>query len=190
MKKAASLLVLAALAASVPFAACGGDKPTPNAPTADTGSASAAASAAASGAASVAPGASAAASATASAAPAKPTWKTMSKDERKEHMKSVVVPKMAAVFQGADAKKYAKLDCTTCHGPGAKDGKFDMPNAKLPKLVMGDPAKPFAKHKPEMVKFMREKVMPEMAAALDAQPYDPATKAGFGCGGCHVMSEK
>ena len=41
---------------------------------------------------------------------------------------------MKKVFQAYDAKAYAKFTCATCHGDGATDGKFKMPNAKLPKL--------------------------------------------------------
>jgi hypothetical protein len=32
------------------------------------------------------------------------------------------------------------------------------------------------REKPELAKFMAEKVVPEMAAAMDQPPYDPATK--------------
>jgi hypothetical protein len=39
-----------------------------------------------------------------------------------------------------------------------------------------------------MVKFMHEKVVPDMAAVFGKPAYDPATKTGFGCGGCHKMN--
>jgi hypothetical protein len=29
-----------------------------------------------------------------------------------------------------------------------------------------------------------------MAEALGTQPFDPETKTGFGCGGCHVVEGK
>ena len=188
MKNVARLFILAAVAAAIPFAACGGESLTPTVPTVDT------ASAMPSGLPSALPSASASApasaSAVASAVPAPPTWKTMTKEERKDHMKKVVMPKMSAVFQSADAKKYADFSCVVCHGPDAKQGKFDMPNPKLPKLTMGtDPKKPFAKHKPEVVKFMMEKVVLEMATALGEAPFDPATKVGFGCHNCHMFTD-
>ena len=41
--------------------------------------------------------------------------------------------------------------------------------------------------KPEIVKFMSEKVVPDMANALGEKPFDPATKQGFGCAGCHEV---
>jgi len=119
--------------------------------------------------------------------PAAPAWKDMTTDQKKDVMKNVVVPKMTALFQEHDAKKFKDVGCGTCHGPGAKEGKFDMPNAKLPKL---DPKDGFAKHKKKdakMVAFMMEKVVPGMVEALKVQPFNPETKEGFGCGNCHVM---
>ena len=193
MKNVARLFILAAVAAAIPFAACGGETPTPNVPGVDMDAAaavpSALPSATPSAAVSAAPSASVVASATASAPPAAPDWKAMNKDQRTEHMKKVVMPKMSAIFQGADAKKYADFSCVVCHGPDAKQGKFDMPNPKLPKLTVGDHKKPFAKHKPEAVKFMGEKVVPAMAEALGMQPFNPETMTGFGCAGCHVITD-
>ena len=34
--------------------------------------------------------------------------------------------------------------------------------------------------KPDVVKFMSEKVVPDMAAAMGDQPFDPKTHKGFG----------
>src|SRR5512134_633641 len=121
--------------------ACGGaqpaaDSPTPAEPAAEPG-------------ATEAPGAEAAPSQAApggppsSIAPQKP-WADLSRDERLAHMKNVVVPHMKPLFQaspeGADFKEFG---CATCHGAGAKDGKFTMPNADLPKL---DPKDGFKAH--------------------------------------------
>jgi hypothetical protein len=113
----------------------------------------------------------------------------MNDDQKREHMKTVVLPKMKEDFGGFDAKKFGGMNCATCHGDGAKAGTFKMPNAKLPKL---NPAGGFKKHmdkKPEMTKFMMEKVVPDMAKALDQQPYDPKTQTGFGCMSCHTMEK-
>ena len=105
-------------------------------------------------------------------------------------MKTVVMPKMAPLFKEFDGKKFAELTCASCHGPGAKEGKFEMPNAKLGKL---DPTNSFAKHmkkQEKITKFMMEKVSGEMAAALGVPAWNPETKEGFGCGGCHVVGGK
>jgi hypothetical protein len=123
-------------------------------------------------------------------APAKVAWPDMTQEQKKEHMKTVVLPGMRAVFQELDATKYADIKCGFCHGDGAKDGSFEMPNPKLPKL---DPANGFQKHmksKPALTQFMMDRVSPEMARLLDVPPYDPATQQGFGCFNCHTMAGK
>ena len=124
-------------------------------------------------------------------APAAKTWETMSKDEKIEHMKEAVMPKMGELFASFDGERYGKITCATCHGPGAKEGKFEMPSADLPKLTMpsgdGEPfAQEMADH-PAMTKFMMQTITPEMVKLLPGvAPYDPATHQGFGCFGCHT----
>jgi hypothetical protein len=120
-----------------------------------------------------------------SAPPAKPTWASMSKDQKTEVMKTAVMPKMTTDFQGADAKRYAKFSCATCHGAGVKDGSFAMPNAGLPKLTTDGKFAAEMKKNAKVTKFMMEVVVPDMATALGVAPYDPATKQGFGCFNCH-----
>lgn len=135
-----------------------------------------------------APTASAAPSASESAAAAAPAdWESMSHGQRLETMKKVVMPKMSAVFQSFDAKKYADFKCTVCHGERIKQKNFDMPNPDLPHLHYTDDFKKHMAEKPEITKFMMEKVEPEMASALGMHPYDPKTQKGFGCSGCHVV---
>lgn len=101
-------------------------------------------------------------------------------------MKAHVMPRMSKVFQAADAAKYAAFTCKTCHGPEFKPSPKDF----LPKLVIKDGKPTAMADHPEVVKFMAEKVVPEMAATLGKAPYDPKTHQGFGCGGCHAIEMK
>jgi hypothetical protein len=116
-------------------------------------------------------------------------WSDMNKDQRMAYMKQVVLPKMKETFSSFDPKEFEHVTCLTCHGNSAKDGSFKMPNPDLPKL---NPEGSFKKHmdtKPEITKFMMSKVLPQMADLLGTQPYDPQTKIGFGCFGCHSIEK-
>jgi hypothetical protein len=113
-------------------------------------------------------------------------WDGMSKEERGKYMKEVVMPKMKEVFVAFDANKYAGMNCATCHGHGAMDHSFAMPNPDLPKLPSDmSKFKEWAAKKPQMTEFMVKHVKPEMAKLLNEPEFDPATKSGFGCGECH-----
>ena len=136
-----------------------------------------------------APGGEAAAEPTTPEAPPSKPFDELSQEEKFAVMKKVVVPTMKPLFQAQDPEKFKDFGCVTCHGPHAKQGKFDMPNPDLPKLKFSDNLKSHQEKTPEMLKFMMEKVTPEMAKALNEPHYDPATKKGFGCGACHLPAE-
>jgi hypothetical protein len=124
------------------------------------------------------------ASAGSSALPA--AWNDgMTKDQKIAYMKAKVAPRMSKVFQAANAQHYANFGCTTCHGPNYKD-----PKDYLPKLTMKDGKMTAFAEKTEVAQFMAAKVVPEMASALGEPPFDPATKKGFGCAGCHAIEVK
>jgi hypothetical protein len=131
-----------------------------------------------------APAPTAAPTAAPAAPPAQAAFVTMTNEQKLNHMKTVVSPAMAKVFQAADPKRYADFGCKTCHG----DKKQDPHVVIAPLTLSGDGFKKLAAAKPEVVKFMAEKVTPAMVQAMGAQPYDPATHKGFGCGGCHKVN--
>jgi cytochrome c551/c552 len=161
-------IVAASVALGTLAVACGGEAPAPASPP----SAPPAASAVAAG------------SATPAALPT--AWSDdMPMDQKKAFMKANVAPRMAKVFQGMNATHFADFGCKTCHGPDWK-----APKDFLPKLSMKDGKITAFADKPEVAKFMAEKVVPEMASALGEKPYDAATKSGFGCMGCHSIETK
>jgi hypothetical protein len=114
-------------------------------------------------------------------------WASMSKDQRKDYMKTAVMPQMKQTFSAFNADRYKAMGCVTCHGEGAMEGKFTMPNPKLPKL----PASPagFQKlmsEKPAVMQFMAMQVKPQMAHLLGMPEFTPESKTGFGCFQCHT----
>jgi hypothetical protein len=122
--------------------------------------------------------------------PSAKSWKGMTRHERGQYMGEVVLPRMKALFQGFDAQHFAVVDCATCHGPGAEDRTFRMPNGALSRLP--DNAAGFqalAREKPQWMRFMAEQVRPQMAALLGKEEIDmrnPKPDA-FGCRNCHVL---
>ncbi|HZO15213.1 MAG TPA: hypothetical protein VFB62_18190 [Polyangiaceae bacterium] len=112
-------------------------------------------------------------------------WSKMTNEQKTEFMQTKVMPHMGELFTAFDAKKFDDPKCQTCHGKGAMEGEFKMPNAELPKLSTTGKFEEEMKKKPDMTKFMMEKVTPEMAKLLNMEPYNPETKEGFGCFNCH-----
>ncbi len=108
----------------------------------------------------------------------------MSTKDKAAFMKAKVMPAMTKVFQDYDAKEYANFSCKTCHGKEMKP----KPAMALPELNMKAGKMVEAEKKPELAKFMHEKVVPAMAELFGKQPYDPKTNSGFGCAGCHKMN--
>jgi hypothetical protein len=179
-------------------AACGGGggeamPPAAPPPPSEAPAASSAPAASAAPAESAAPAASAPASAAPAASGGPPgpgDWDKWSHDQKLEYMKTAVMPKMGGEFHDFDAKRYAEPKCVLCHGSGAKDGSFKMPNPELPKLD-ATPAgfKALAAKKPAIFDFMMKHVEPDMAALLGESPFDPKTQQGFGCFDCHTKKK-
>jgi cytochrome c553 len=123
---------------------------------------------------------------------AKLAWKDMNADQRFEYMKTSVLPAAKAKFQAFDATKYAELDCSTCHGDGAEDGSYEMPNPKIKALpataqafeawiAQDADAKRYSD-------FMSSEIVPMMATLFDEPELDPKTAPkGLSCPVCHTM---
>jgi cytochrome c551/c552 len=172
-------LLAFALVSTAALLACGGSQPQPPAQPAPSVESDAAAPST-----SPAEPASVDAGGAAHSAAAEPEFDDLPMDKKVEVMATKVVPHVGKLFKEYDGKKYEKFGCVSCHGPQKKDD----PRKVLPKLTLSNGGfEKLAKAKPEMMKFMGEKVVPTMAAALNEKPFDPATKKGFGCGGCHAI---
>ncbi len=103
-------------------------------------------------------------------------------DQQIQFMKQKVVPTMAPLFKEHDPQEFADFGCTTCHGPGAEKGEFEMPNPELPKLNFAD----MSKFKPEDVEWMTKVIKPTMATLLKEPEYSEQNPKGFGCLHCHT----
>lgn len=111
------------------------------------------------------------------------TWqKDMPKETQIAFMQQKVMPAMGPVFKEHDAKEFANFGCETCHGP-----EYKTPTQYLPALTLKDGKLTSFETDPEISKWMAEKVVPAMAAAMGMEPYNPETHQGFGCGGCHAI---
>ena len=116
----------------------------------------------------------------------------MNADQRMQYMKEVVLPETKKIFVAFDAKKFGTMDCKTCHGDGADNGSFEMPNPKIRPLPNSEEAfMAWVGKEPEIGKwaqFMGGEVEPLMAKLLDETPFDPKTNTGeFGCTACHTL---
>lgn len=116
--------------------------------------------------------------------PATPTrFADMNAEQRLSHMQTTIDPQLGTVFKGYDATRYATFGCATCHV-----NKAHHPRDGLPKLTLsGDGYAKLLAAQPDVMKFMQEKVVPAMAAAMGEEPFDPATGKGYGCAGCHAV---
>ena len=110
----------------------------------------------------------------------------MNAQARSRYMAQSVLPAMRELLHAYDATHFADVTCATCHGANAREVHFRMPNT-LPTLhAPGTEAAraAFTEH-PRMFAFMRERMTPAMAQLLGQEPFNPQTRSGFGCYGCH-----
>ncbi len=116
-------------------------------------------------------------------------WAAMTRPQKLQVMKHKVMPAMEAAFTAYDAARYADFSCETCHGDGASDGSFRMPNPQLPVLHMDKQGwERMMAEQPVASRFMIDKVERGMADLLGIPPYDPDTHEGFNCLRCHTKA--
>ena len=121
------------------------------------------------------------------AAPGPGDWATWSHPQKLQYMRSAVLGAERTLFSSFEQARYAGLDCRTCHGPGADDGTFKMPNPELPKLAGGpDGFQQLAAKEPQMLEFMQQKVVPETARLLGLPAFEMKSHKGFSCFQCHT----
>jgi hypothetical protein len=127
--------------------------------------------------------------------PAGLVWKDMNADQRHQYMEETVMPRAKAIFVEFDATAYANMDCGTCHGNGADDGSFEMPDGKKKPL----PSTPEAfmawigkdQRAAKYTEFMAQKVEPLMGELLHMTVFDPKTKTGeISCSSCHYLVDE
>lgn len=124
--------------------------------------------------------------------PPQVAWKDMTKKQKQTYMKKVVIPTMQPLFAAYDKDEFSTITCLTCHGDGATDSTFEMPNPEIMPL----PATPegfqaLMAEKPKAVEFMAKQVKPAMAKLLGEPEFDHEhpEAGGFGCGGCHTTAK-
>ena len=102
-------------------------------------------------------------------------WDDMTTPQRREFMAKVVVPTMKPIFQTFDATRFASFGCPTCHGDGAKQQTFKMPNPDIFVLPNDDSSAGFDalfETNPRWMRFMARRVAPAMTKLLDKPAYD------------------
>lgn len=114
------------------------------------------------------------------------TWKEMSIEQRKAHMGREVLPRAAALFRDWRPGRFAEVNCTLCHGQGAKTGDFKMPTAHLPRLSGALLLGPEFETHPDTTRLKLDRLVPMMSKALGLKSFSLITRTGFGCYSCHL----
>ena len=117
-------------------------------------------------------------------------WPTWSHEKKLAYMKQTVMPAEREIFGRFEPLRFAGMTCETCHGQGARDGSYKMPNPDLPHIVGGRGGfQELADKQPETLRFMQSVVGPETARLLGYSEFDMAKHVGFSCYQCHVRAD-
>jgi hypothetical protein len=114
------------------------------------------------------------------------TWVEMDIEQRKAHMASVILPRASVVFAAWRPDRFAKIDCSLCHGEGATSGSYHMPTPHLPRLSGEVLLGPEFEKYPDTTRLKLDRLVPEMADALGVKSFSVITRTGFGCYSCHL----
>ncbi len=115
-------------------------------------------------------------------------WARWTHEQRLAYMKAAALPTEAPLFREYAPDRFADFTCRTCHGAGADDGTYKMPNPALPKLDVGHLFE-MEKTRPRVFRFMYDVVTPRTAALLNLPEWQHETMSGFGCLRCHLPKE-
>ncbi len=131
-------------------------------------------------------GSSAPSTAGSSAVPVPAAWAdTLTREEKTAFMRANVKPRLLKAFQAVDAAKYGSFGCKSCHGPQMKTTK-----EHLPVLTMKGGELTAFKERPQVAKWMAEKVVPEMNVAMGRKDAPDDPRGSKGCGTCHAIEVK
>ena len=114
------------------------------------------------------------------------TWKEMNTEQRKAHMAGVVLPQAAVLFRSWRPERFARVDCTLCHGLGAYTEDFKMPTDHLPRLSGELLLGPEFEAHPDTTRLKLDRLVPMMSEALGLKSFSIITRRGFGCYSCHL----
>jgi hypothetical protein len=110
----------------------------------------------------------------------------MNIEQRKVHMRNVVLPRAWAIFREWRPNRFAAIDCSLCHGDAENTGNFHMPTDHLPRLSGALLLGPERTKYPETTSLKLNRLVPVMADALGVKSFNLITRRGFGCYSCHL----
>lgn len=114
------------------------------------------------------------------------TWAQMNHLQRKEHMRTEVLPRAAQLFKAWRPERFEKIGCSLCHQQTKQTGIYKMPTADLPRLSGDLLLGPEFKKHPDTTRLKLDRLVPLMSEALGLKSFSIVTRTGFGCYSCHL----